>query len=311
MIYKKAILSLFLIVFSFYANAQKVINLEDKNNTYLINCKLNGIPMKFIFDTGASDVSISLTEARFLIKQGIIKTSDFLEKTKYRIANGEIVEGMSFIIDKLEIEDVILENVKASVISNEGSPLLFGQSAIKKLGKYSINGNNLILEEFKTKEIDLVKSEGLKPILNTKAIEYLNELLTFRDIVHEGITNIKYNDYLNTFDYESKTILHSLVSDEVSFWSTEKWSIPLNKIKSIKCVINSEPRFAYFRFILSEEVYSYKTQKEKGKILNKSKKMTKEVTFSTLKKMNDENINELINVTKDVFNKFNIEIEYQ
>ena len=41
------------------------------NGVYQIPCKVNGIPMNFIFDTGATDVTISLVEAKFLIKQGL------------------------------------------------------------------------------------------------------------------------------------------------------------------------------------------------------------------------------------------------
>ena len=52
--------------------SQKIIKLEKVNGIYKIPCKVNGILMNFIFDTGASDVSISLTEAMFLMKQGLL-----------------------------------------------------------------------------------------------------------------------------------------------------------------------------------------------------------------------------------------------
>ena len=38
---------------------------KQEGGTYLIPCKVNGVPMKFIFDTGASVISIS---SIFLIK---------------------------------------------------------------------------------------------------------------------------------------------------------------------------------------------------------------------------------------------------
>jgi len=43
--------------------------MEKVNGVYTIPCKVNGIDMRFILDTGASNVTISLTEAKFLIKQ--------------------------------------------------------------------------------------------------------------------------------------------------------------------------------------------------------------------------------------------------
>lgn len=51
------------------------------------------MPLKFIFDTGASDVTISLTEALFMLKNGYLKETDFKVSVYYSIANGEIAEG--------------------------------------------------------------------------------------------------------------------------------------------------------------------------------------------------------------------------
>ena len=55
--------------------AQDIIKMEKSGGIYLIPCKVNGLPLKFIFDTGASDVSISLTEALFMLKNGNLKES--------------------------------------------------------------------------------------------------------------------------------------------------------------------------------------------------------------------------------------------
>lgn len=46
---------------------------KQENGLYLIPCKVNGVPMKFIFDTGASNVCISMAEAVFLLKNGYIQ----------------------------------------------------------------------------------------------------------------------------------------------------------------------------------------------------------------------------------------------
>lgn len=70
--------------------SQKTIKMEYKNGIYTIPCKVNGVPMKFIFDTGASDVSISLTEAEFLLKQGLLEETDIKGRVKYKIANDKI-----------------------------------------------------------------------------------------------------------------------------------------------------------------------------------------------------------------------------
>jgi clan AA aspartic protease (TIGR02281 family) len=144
---KKIIFGLLLTIFSFNnVNSQKIIEMEKVNGIYEIPCKVNGIPMKFIFDTGASDVSISITEAKFLLKQGLLKKEDFIENVNYQIANGDIIEGTKINLKTIEIDGIILNNISATVVYQQNAPLLFGQSAISKIGEYSINNNKLIIK---------------------------------------------------------------------------------------------------------------------------------------------------------------------
>ena len=44
----------------------------------IIPCKVNGLNLNFIFDTGASNVSISLTEASFMLKNGYLEEGDII-----------------------------------------------------------------------------------------------------------------------------------------------------------------------------------------------------------------------------------------
>ena len=118
----------------------KVIQMRKENDgTYEIPCKVNGLDLKFIFDTGASDVSITLTEALFMLKNGFLKESDITGTQYYSIANGEIAEGTTIKISELEIDGLILYNVNASIVHEMKAPLLLGQSAISRLGKIMID----------------------------------------------------------------------------------------------------------------------------------------------------------------------------
>jgi predicted aspartyl protease len=105
--------------------------------------------MNFIFDTGASDVSISLTEAMFMIKNGYLNESDIFGTEYYKIANGEIQEGTKIVIRELEFDGLILFNIEASVVHNLDAPLLLGQSAISLLGKIQIDYNKNTLTVIK------------------------------------------------------------------------------------------------------------------------------------------------------------------
>ena len=57
-----------LLLASSLLQAQIHIEMREENGVYTAPCKVNGLQLRFIFDTGASDVSISLTEAVFMIK---------------------------------------------------------------------------------------------------------------------------------------------------------------------------------------------------------------------------------------------------
>ena len=123
------------------SKSKTTIKMTKKGGVYEIPCKINGTSMEFIFDTGASDITISLTEAMFLYKQGTLSDDDFLGTQQYQIANGAIEEGTVINLSTVEIGDRTLYNVKASIIHNMEAPLLLGQSALSKYGKISIDYN--------------------------------------------------------------------------------------------------------------------------------------------------------------------------
>ena len=118
--------------------SQTIVQMEKVNGVYQIPCKVNGIEMKFIFDTGASNISISKTEASFLAKQGLLKEDDIIGTQKFRIADGSITEGTKIIIREIKLGDIFINDVSATVIDNNDAPLLFGQSALSKFGRFEI-----------------------------------------------------------------------------------------------------------------------------------------------------------------------------
>lgn len=170
----KLVKILIYIIFVGKLYSQEIIQMEKINNIYQIPCKVNGIPMKLIFDTGASNVSISITEAKFLIKQGLIATEDFLGNVNYQMANGGIVQGEKFIIRSIKIGNKEISNVEATIMYNQDAPLLLGQSAISKLGKYSIKDNELIIENNSLNSIDVL--EGFKSLKFNSQVEDFNSL---------------------------------------------------------------------------------------------------------------------------------------
>ncbi|MEI9944768.1 MAG: retropepsin-like aspartic protease [Chitinophagaceae bacterium] len=143
-------INVFLILFLTHTlgYSQTVVKLTKKGSLYFIPCKINGVSLDFIFDTGASDVLISKEVAINLQKQGKIKNSDFLmEPQKYQTASGDIIENEIIYLKEIEINGLVLNDVKASISTTPQAPLLLGQSVLSKFGEYTFNysSNNLTI----------------------------------------------------------------------------------------------------------------------------------------------------------------------
>lgn len=115
------------------------------SNTYSVSCSVNGLPLDFIFDTGASTVTLSKKQALFMLKNGYLKKEDIKGKNYYSTANGDISVGTVINLRKINISGLILTNVEAAIIDSDNAPLLLGQSALKKLGKVQIDYKNSTL----------------------------------------------------------------------------------------------------------------------------------------------------------------------
>jgi|GEM_PF-1298509 len=121
------------------AYCQTVVQMEKKDGVYFVPCTVNGLKLKFIFDTGASSVSISLSEAVFMLKNGYMSEDDLIGTERYRIANGDIAEGTEVNLRSITIGGKELRNVKASIVHSTSAPLLLGQSLLERFGNVSIN----------------------------------------------------------------------------------------------------------------------------------------------------------------------------
>lgn len=169
-------------------HGQTTIPMEYSGGVYLVPCKLNGLPLKFVFDTGASDVSLSLTEALFMLKNGYLTPADFSGKQQYRVANGEIEEGYTLTIRILEIGGILLRDIPAVIMANMNSPLLLGQSALRELGhfRFDYESQSLIigsespkteLNDFERALMEVLRNSKQKYTLNLDdGVTYFGEL---------------------------------------------------------------------------------------------------------------------------------------
>lgn len=132
-------------------HGQIVINMERDGGVYKVPCSVNGVKMKFIFDTGASVVSLSKSMATYMEDNGYLTKSDYLGKTQTQIADGSFVDVEVVSLKDFEIGGLHISNVVATIKDGQNVPLLMGQSAIEKLGRISIEGNRLIIHNYTLK----------------------------------------------------------------------------------------------------------------------------------------------------------------
>lgn len=168
--------------------SQTVIKMEKVNGVFVMPCKVNGLSLKFIFDTGASDVSISLTEALFMLKNGYLSKNDLSGTEYYRIANGDIQEGTKITLKQIEIGKLKLYNVKASIVHSLSAPLLLGQTALSKLGKIEFDYANNTLT---------IKDGPNDYVYNNESSNNNNNLNTYT--LKESYNNWQYK-FQTTFD---------------------------------------------------------------------------------------------------------------
>lgn len=106
-----------------------------------LTAELNGAPVRFIVDTGASALALSPRDAR---RAGID-----LERLVYagqaRTANG-IVPTATVRLDRVAIGDILDENVPAMVIQADIDRSLMGMDYLRRFARVSFEGNSMILE---------------------------------------------------------------------------------------------------------------------------------------------------------------------
>ena len=111
-----------------------------------VKCKINDLPLHFVFDTGASDVTLSMVEATFMMKNGYLTGNDVVGSQRYMDANGDVSVGTVINLKNVNFGGLELNNVRASVVRNQKAPLLLGQSVLARLGKIEIDNSKRVLK---------------------------------------------------------------------------------------------------------------------------------------------------------------------
>ncbi len=116
-----------------------IINLSQDGHFYM-NLEINGMPMRFMIDTGASDIVLSLNEARRI---GIDPRALNFNRP-YQTANGQ-VWGAKVILKEVTLGNVKFYNIAASVNSSDMGISLLGMSFLRQFKRYEFYRDKLIL----------------------------------------------------------------------------------------------------------------------------------------------------------------------
>jgi TPR repeat protein len=125
---------------------ESAVPLVSDGGTFKVPVTINGqLTLKFIVDSGATDVSIPADVVMTLLRTETITDVDFLDKQTYQLADGSTVPSQRFVIRTLKIGDKTLENVVGSIAPAAGS-LLLGQSFLSRFKSWSIdNGRRALI----------------------------------------------------------------------------------------------------------------------------------------------------------------------
>lgn len=114
----------------------------DRNGQFSVQAKIDGVEIRFLVDTGATDVVLSLQDAR---RVGLDPAT--LRFTQpYRTANG-VVMGASIRLDEITLGDIRLEDVAASVNPVPMAHSLLGMSFLGRLSSYEITRDTLTMRQ--------------------------------------------------------------------------------------------------------------------------------------------------------------------
>ena len=219
--------------------SQTIIQMEEEYGVYKIPCEINGLKLKLIFDTGASNVCISESVAIFMYEQGYLRDNDIAGVGTSQVADGRIVDNTIVNIRELKIGSYCLKDIEAVVIHSQKTPLLLGMSAIQQLGEVSIIGNQLIIRqdsysttnnniEYTDEEIDKLLDSAIQAKDNELyelAVEYFNilhnaELLDLEGKLHLASCLRMADRYKEAIDIH-KEIEQEIVSadDDTKRWT--------------------------------------------------------------------------------------------
>lgn len=126
---------------SSYNAERKITIARSIDGHFYVRTIVNNHDLKFMIDTGASDVAISAADAKAI---GVnLATLEYSKE--YSTANG-ITRAAPLMLDSIKIGPAVMTKVKAHINEGDLDVSLLGMSVISRFKSFKIDGDLLILE---------------------------------------------------------------------------------------------------------------------------------------------------------------------
>jgi aspartyl protease family protein len=119
---------------------QKIAITSSNDGHFYIDIMINRQLIRFMVDTGASDIVLSLLDAK---KVGI-DVNNLSSFRQYQTANGLITNGLAE-VQEIDLVGIKFYNVSVAVNSSDMGTSLLGMSFLKRFKKYEFYQNRLVL----------------------------------------------------------------------------------------------------------------------------------------------------------------------
>ena len=122
------------------SNTKEILLQRNRQGHYVSNGKINDTKVRFLLDTGATDVSIPEEVANVVrLQRG--------PEVEAHTANGTITVHMT-VLDRIQIGDIVLQDVRASINPYmNGEEILLGMSFLKHL-EFTQRDDQLVLRQY-------------------------------------------------------------------------------------------------------------------------------------------------------------------
>lgn len=152
------------------------IEMTEATGVYYVPCEIDGLPLQLVFDTGASYVSISRPMTQLLERYGYITKQDYIGTAPITVGDGYTKDYPIVNLKTVKVGNLLVRDVQGVIIEGKNPLMMLGQSAIKKLGATTIDGNTLHIRPGKECTVSTYDTDSAFETWNLKEASYCSKL---------------------------------------------------------------------------------------------------------------------------------------